>query len=366
MRRKFHIGLLVLGGLIAVQMWAQADWPQPASVSGSSLESSSPARLLNLDEGLAVLGAAMETAHHRAIRQDCSHFVHQIYDRAGFPYAYQNSVALYDGTADFQRVSQPQPGDLIVWRGHMGIVVNPVQHSFFSSLRTGFGVENYDSRYWRKRGHPRFYRYVETASPGLSLASARTNPAAEHAEETAEEPNPAPTPTRSIAPEFTPNSSASEVQGQDLPLTVTADRATPANLQQALEEKFSDANAQTTNTDLLNSSKPVVIVESFQVKKVHVKRDQGWAEVQMNEPSSLTGGEANFQRRSEKQRWPLYRSGRDWNLELPTNAIYVPKEAAVKLLAHQLANMTARRSFPSQASPQEAQLARLLDRLLGE
>jgi hypothetical protein len=152
----------------------------------------------------------------------------------------------------------------------------------------------------------------------------------------------------------------------DLALAVTADRATPEALRQALEEKFSDANTHLKNTDLLNSIKPVVIVESFQIKKVHVKHDQGWAEVQMNEPSSLSAGEANLQRRSEKRRWPLYRNGEQWQLEFPTEVIYLPKETAVRLLAHQLAAMTGSGTTSTHGTQQEAQLARLLDRLLGE
>src|SRR5215469_17716192 len=114
-----------------------------------TVQTDSRARLLNLNEGLAVLGAAMDMEHYRDPQEDCSHIVHDIYDRAGFPYSYENSVGLFNGTGDFQRVARPQPGDLIVWRGHMGIIVNPVQHSFFSSLRSGFGVERYDSHYWR-------------------------------------------------------------------------------------------------------------------------------------------------------------------------------------------------------------------------
>jgi NlpC/P60 family len=340
--------------------------------NGGGTQASVPGRLLSLDEGLAVLGAAMETAHRRTMRQDCSHFVHEIYDRAGFPYGYQNSVALYKGTGDFQRVSRPQPGDLIVWRGHMGIIVNPVQHSFFSSLRTGFGVEKYDSRYWRKRGRPRFYRYVETAPVGLTLAAAKTSSNNE-GELAAEEPSAEAEEPVAIPPTSLPVTSSSNSQELEngIPTSVTADRATPEALRQALEERFSDSDsdAQLVNADLLHSSKPVVIVENFQIKKVHVKHDQGWAEVQMNEPSSLTAGQAILQRRSEKQRWPLYRSGKEWHLELPTSTIYLPKETAVRLLAHELAAMTGRRTAPtngSQQDAQQAQLARLLDRLLGE
>jgi hypothetical protein len=363
---RFQLAVLFLACTTASFLYGQGSDVQgdTGSIHAAAIQSSSPARLLTLDEGLAVLGAAMETSHHRPIRQDCSHFVHLIYDRAGFPYSYENSVTLYEGTGDFQRVTHSQPGDLIVWRGHMGIVVNPVQHSFFSSLRTGFGVEKYDSRYWRKRGRPRFYRYVKTAQSGVTLASAKppsSNESAISAEEDAE-------PTGTISPVENANlpdpPAPQLLEPSGLPIVVTAERATPEALRQALEEKFSDANLNFGNIDLLHSTKPVVIVENFNVKKVHVKHEQGWAEVQMNEPSSLAGGQANLQRRSEKQRWPLYRNGKDWQLELPTNAIYIPKDAAVRLLAHELASMTGSRNAPP--TQQEAQLARLLDHLLGE
>lgn len=370
---RFQIAVLVLACTTAPLVHAQRNEEsgETCAAHSAAIQSSSPARLLTLDEGLAVLGAAMETAHHRPIRQDCSHFVHLIYDRAGFPYSYENSVTLYDGTSDFQRVTHPQPGDLIVWRGHMGVIVNPVQHSFFSSLRTGFGVEKYDSRYWRKRGRPRFYRYVKTAPSGLTLAATKSLSTDETTADTGETEGAEPlgTSLRGVdsgaeTASAPPQPTAAFSEPANLPVIVTADRPTTQALRQALDAKFSDTNLNFENIDLLHSTKPVVIVENFNVKKVHVKHDQGWAEVQMNEPSSVTAGETNLQRRSEKQRWPLYRNGRDWQLELPSNAIYIPKDTAVRLLAHELATMTGRRNAPP--TPQEAQLARLLDHLLGE
>ncbi len=359
MRPKFQSALLLV--LLIAAPWLYGQGLEESSGSSGNVDSASPARLLNLDEGLAIIGAAMETAHHRQPREDCSHFVHEIYGRAGFPYGYENSLALYDGTADFQRVSRPQPGDLVVWRGHMGIIVNPVQHSFFSSLRTGFGVEKYDSRYWRKRGHPRFYRYVKSEPPvGLTLASAKTK-------SSDDEERPAVSSATTLATLSTPSEAIDPLAGErGLPVVVSADRATPDALRQALEEKFSEANPQLASTNLLTATKPVVIIEKFEVKKVHVKHDQGWAEVRFNAPSSLTHGQADLQRHSEKQRWPLYRSGNQWQLELPGDAIYLPKDTAVRLLAHELAAMTGRRAPGSEKTEQEAQLARLLDRLLGE
>src|SRR5437762_1044695 len=81
---------------------------------------------LTPDDGLSVIAAALDSRPPR--KTDCSHLVHAIYERAGFSYPYASSSDLYDGTDDFQRVTHPQPGDLIVWSGHVGIVVNPAQH----------------------------------------------------------------------------------------------------------------------------------------------------------------------------------------------------------------------------------------------
>ena len=134
------------------------------------------ARPLTPDEGLAILNAALDSRHHRGFTSDCSHFVHGLYERAGFPYAYAPSPELYAGIDEFRRVTNPQPGDLAVWRGHAGIVVDPGQHSFFSLLRSGPGIGSYNSPYWKRRGQPRFFRYIQSGPGGVfSLAEPQAN-----------------------------------------------------------------------------------------------------------------------------------------------------------------------------------------------
>ena len=102
---------------------------------------------------------------------DCSHLVHYLYTRAGLPYSYAPSHILYNGVRSFRRVRQPRAGDLIAWRGHVGIVVDPEQHSFLSALRAGVKVASYSSRYWQKKGTPHFLRYAlaDANAPGLWL-----------------------------------------------------------------------------------------------------------------------------------------------------------------------------------------------------
>jgi len=93
---------------------------------------------------------------------DCSHFVQYLYEQAGLYYGYAPSRTLYDGMNGFKRVAHPRPGDLIVWRGHVGIVVDPEETTFLSALRSGVKVSSYQSHYWQRRGKPHFLRYVGT------------------------------------------------------------------------------------------------------------------------------------------------------------------------------------------------------------
>jgi NlpC/P60 family len=135
-------------------------------------------RPLTRAEGRRIVQVAMNSGHSVKTRYDCSHFVHGSYQRAGFPYNYASSSELYEGDAQFLRVDNPQPGDLAVWQGHAGIVVSPKRHSFLSVLSNGPGVDRYDSKYWRHRGQPRFFRYVKGV-PSRELSSSLRNASSE-------------------------------------------------------------------------------------------------------------------------------------------------------------------------------------------
>ena len=121
-------------------------------------------RTLTKDDRTSVIAVALRTRKAQHAGRDCSHLVHSIYERAGFPYPYADSEDLYSGARGFRRVAHPEPADLIVWHGHVGIVLRPSGHQFFSFLSTGPGIDDYRSRYWKGRGQPRFYRYVKSDS----------------------------------------------------------------------------------------------------------------------------------------------------------------------------------------------------------
>ena len=119
-------------------------------------------RVLNEDDRFSVMAAALDSKIPRFRERDCSHLVHAIYEKAGLPYKYVSSDDLYVGAAGFQREMTPEPGDLVVWHGHVGIVVRPSRHVFYSFLSRGPGIDDYTARYWKRRGTPRFYRYVKS------------------------------------------------------------------------------------------------------------------------------------------------------------------------------------------------------------
>jgi cell wall-associated NlpC family hydrolase len=157
--------ITLLCGMALCVSWGQQE-PRQSETSSARRQWSngSPGRndrTLSPDDGLSVIAAALDPKVRRHSGGDCSHLVHAIYERAGFPYAYASSSDLYAGLEGFQLVARPQPGDLVVWRGHVGIVVRPSRHVFFSFLRSGPGIDDYQAPYWTSRGRPRFYRYVK-------------------------------------------------------------------------------------------------------------------------------------------------------------------------------------------------------------
>src|SRR2546430_14455204 len=156
--RSFALVACLAGYCMAAGSLAKAQATSASQGSGSN------SRLLSAEGGRAIVYAVQDQDQPTRGAQDCSHLVHQMYLSAGFEYPYASSFELYDGNENFQRVRNPQPGDLVAWPGHVGIILNPREHSFYSLVSTGLEAQNYEGTYWRSRGRPRFYRYkVEKA-----------------------------------------------------------------------------------------------------------------------------------------------------------------------------------------------------------
>jgi hypothetical protein len=363
-------------------------------------------RLLTAAAGRALVQAAWEHQQQLTGKPDCSHLVNEIYRLAGFPYAYASSFDLFAGGSDqFARVKTAQPGDLIVWPGHVGLVVDPALHSFYSSVTEGLDTQDYDSKYWRQYGSSRFYRYRIT-DPEKFPAAAETRPNAainvpekvqivtvpviEDDDEDAPAPAPparaamrsasAPLPVKNLPvsparsatiPSSATRATKTEASAPEAPKSILlVSRGKKPSAQQvgeAITEMSNSARAALRPEDLLQPRLPVVVFDQLRVENVHVKGDRGWADVQVTSRASLSGEKREAKRRQEKHRWELRRGSSGWSALAPLDRIYVPRDAAVRVLAGQLSKLAAGEKDSPQSAAllrQEAQLAGFLNDLL--
>jgi hypothetical protein len=314
--------------------------------------------------------------------------VHQIYLSAGFEYPYASSYDIYSGNENFARVKTPQAGDLVVWPGHVGIIVDPMEHSFYSLVSSGLDAQDYQGAYWKSRGRPRFYRYKMEDAGSLSVAKTSAAP---------QIPSPS---RRHSAASIVAKEPASESAASNRPPTAAAERKTviygppapaapetvavtevPSSILIAAanklptREEVTEAISELSNTvgNVLRSEDPskfqmpVVIYEQLSVERVEIKKDHGWAHLQIDSKASITGGGTDLKRRREKVRWELRRTESGWEAVAPSDRAYVPKDVAVQNLADQLARLSASdraAAHEDRVLRRESRLANLLSVLL--
>jgi hypothetical protein len=385
-KREFGRRAVRAIAIAAVVCLAAGSLAQARAASASD-EVGSNLGLLRGEEGRVIADAVQEQPGRGA--QDCSHFVHETYLRAGFDYPYASSFELYAGHASFGRVRSPQAGDLVVWPGHVGIVLDPREHSFYSLVSTGVEAQDYDGAYWRSRGRPRFYRYrvekaeILTASkaPGSSgsshsakrqgtdavieerstvAASASNRPPKTVSEKTRVVNSP------SALPAPVAESSSFEVP-QSIVIAAGNKPPTSGQVAEGISELNNAAGNILRTDDPSTLALPVVIFERLHVERLEIKRDHGWARVQIDSRATLSGGGTNYKRRLEKVRWELRRTESGWEAITPADRSYVPKDVAVRNLAARLARLTEKDGAAAHQETvlrQESQLASLLSALL--
>jgi hypothetical protein len=385
--RWLRHGLLFVFSFVLTVFAALSLWPLRAAASQEGHREAY--RLLTRDEGQAIVDAI--SAHHQSLRgkrakPDCSHLVNAIYDLAGFPYPYAKSADLYRGHASFVRVSAPQPGDLIVWRGHVGLVLDSRQHFFYSSLRSGLDSEDYTSAYWRKRGTPRFYRY-RSASDQAILTARQVEPrnSAEGSfrtqlvsQSTTDEPRKNVTSRDSLEPLSTSDDdspiqhvSNAQENNRTAPSNISINlgnkKPTTEQLKESISKTYQSVSQGLSADSLLHSKSTVVIFTQLRVERLEFKGKHGWADVSIDTEATLTAGALDKENRHDQQRWELQRAKTGWTIVAPTQNVYVPRAFAVRIFAQQLAQLTDQNSTSVSASDsQQGRLASLLNTLLNK
>jgi hypothetical protein len=354
----------------------------PGAPRAASQQDARPrVQLLGAKQGREIVAAARE--HEPASRaiQDCSHLVHEIYARVGLSYPYASSFDLYAGGKNFARVKNAQAGDLIVWPGHVGIVANPKEHLFYSLVRSGIDTSDYQSPYWRARGKARFYRYVVASRATLLAATGENGGDSDSGEvpagamgSLASHTNRGSATTKASArvsaegtPVFDPVDRSMESAGAAIPRSIViAGRRQPTRDEVSVGIlELSSASGGVLRADVAQSAVPVVVFDQFQVKRVELKRDHGWAFVDLQLHASLWGGEADLAGQKETVRWELRRGKIGWEAVSPNDRTFVPRDVAMRNIAARLADLTQQDGGDTDARRrEEARLTRLLSVLL--
>jgi len=304
--------------------------------------------LLSFEQGQALVDFALQQGRGPGRKPDCSHLVHKIYNRTGLHYAYAESRDLYQGVHAFEQVSRPQPGDLIVWRGHVGIVVSPEDRTFFSSVRSGIVTEPWTTDSWKMRGRPRFFRYRIGPATDQALLAALTTSQMERDDSpvAAQAPGRAyplsgkttrkPPADGALSP--LPAQSHSAPTEPDSPslTAVIHQRAKPTKKDVAIALRQSgDARAEKLIAgQLFDLSHPISIIERMEVRKVKISKEQGLVILKLNEILTLADGKVASGKTVQRQ-LILSRRNDAWVISDPQERLYLPQEQALGVFKRQ-------------------------------
>ena len=144
------------------------------------------------------------------------------------------------------------------------------------------------------------------------------------------------------------------------------DKPTVDQVAEAISELHQSFSADLNADALLRSRSPVIFFNRFQVNRVECKGKRGWAYIVIDSEASLAGGTLEKAVRHEEQHWEMRKGKSGWTVVVPAGDIYVPRAAAVRIFAQQLARLTDGNESLAAASmdSQESHLASLLNGLL--
>jgi hypothetical protein len=343
------------------------------NVRPASAETHGP-RPIARTEGRKILAAIPTVDVESESETDCSHLVHDIYEQAGFPYEYVSSRELYVGSTNFTRVRVPQAGDLVVWRGHVGIVIDPQQHSFFSFVSSGPNTQFYDSPYWRSRGIARFFRYV-TDKP---LHAARTleadhldrKPLQVQGDSGSSENHPpselskqAPARASHPLPAVDTSSSTTIETPREIVLQVAGKNPSPEEVAAAFVEMNQDFGESLRTGSLNSPGKSIVVYRELRVLAVQIKGKRGTALVRIESLAAPADTQKSSQLRWREQSLEFEKTKRGWVMSPLKDAAYVNREVALRVLSVRLADLAKNTDATPEQEREQTQIIRFLNLL---
>ena len=334
-------------------------------VRPASAETAGP-RPIARTEGRKILAAIPTVDSESESETDCSHLVHDVYEQAGFPYDYASSRELYIGNTNFTRVRAPQAGDLVVWRGHVGIVIDPKEHSFFSSVRSGPDTQFYDSPYWRSRGIARFFRYVaEKPRSGPTLEATRHahQQPLQVATRSSENRPPSASASNSAPAVETYNSPTVETP-REIVLHVAGKNPSPHEVAAAFVEMNQDSGESLRTRSLNSLGKPIIVYREVRASEIQIKGKRGTALVQIESLGASLNMQMDSQLRWKEQSLELEKTKRGWVMSSIQDAAYVKREVALQVLSARLAELAQNTDGTPEQEREQKQIIRFLNLLV--
>ena len=357
--------------------------------------------LVSAEQGQAVADFAMQSGPRVRPKPDCSHLVHLLYARAGLIYPYEDSRVLYRGVDDFQRVKTPQPGDLAVGLGHVGIVLSPEEKTFLSSVRSGIITESWTAPHWARRGPPHFFRYrigpsanlellaaIIGDGPAVSNAAVR-NPAVRNEDtqtaglqapparnddiqdaDAPSEDSRAPRTHRDVPlPRDERRDAAAQATSNDSVafVAVIHQRRTPGKreIAAAILESGNVRAQELTAGRTLDLDRPISVFDRVEVTGIRMKHESGSVAVRLSETMSQEDGRILAARRLEREFSMVRRRDGVWIISDPRRRTYLPQAQALGVFESQAEIFLHRAPNSSGTRALVKALDRLYDQLPG-
>jgi hypothetical protein len=313
--------------------------------------------LVSPEQGEALAAFALQSEKRMRPKPDCSHLVHLLYARAGLIYPYEDSRVLYRGVSDFQRVKTPQPGDLVVWLGHVGIVLSTEEKTFISSVHSGILTESWKAPHWIRRGRPRFYRYrigpetdMNLLSKVMGLENGRQIEARNSAGPDINVPLPSSAAPSTIGSE--PDSVRQQPSDLSQLATGSADESSHGSAsiigtitqhQMPSREQIAEAIIEGSKAharrlidgETLDVTHPFTVFSRLEVKKIKAKHESGWVTLRVSETIFQEDGRILPARTTELELSMVHRKDGVWVISDPRERTYLAQEQALEVFERQ-------------------------------
>jgi hypothetical protein len=312
--------------------------------------------LLSPEQGEALAAFASQSEKRMRPKPDCSHLVHLLYARAGLIYPYEDSRVLYRGVSDFQRVKTPQAGDLVVWLGHVGIVLSTEEKTFISSVHSGILTESWKAPHWVRRGRPRFYRYRIGPETDMNLLSKVMGGDSGRQIEARNSSGPdinVPLPSSAAPSIIGTEPDSVRQQPTDLPqeankgdessqdsasiIATITQHQMPSRSQIAVAIiEASKAHARRLiDGEALDVTHPFTVFSRVEVEKIKAKHESGWVTLRVSETMSQEDGRILPARTRELELSMVHRKDGVWVISDPRERTYLAQEQALEVFERQ-------------------------------